>query len=48
MQKSSAMKEKNIKIEPRICVQFMFELNDECIVIKNKTLVIKEIHSWLL
>ena len=41
------MKEKNVKIELGIRT-ILFELNDECNIIENKTLTIKEICSWLL
>ena len=42
MPKWPDVKEKHIKIEPRIYVLFVFELDDEYEMIKNKTLAIKE------
>jgi len=33
----AVVKEKHVGIEPRIYVLFVFELNDECKIIKNET-----------
>jgi len=41
MQKWSVVKEKRIKIKPSTYVLFMFKLDDECKIIKNKQFVIK-------
>jgi len=41
------VKQKNIKPDPKIYVLFMFELDDECKIIRNETPVIKETCSWL-
>jgi len=40
-------KRKRYKIEPRISVPFMLELEYESKIIKKNQLVIKEICSWL-
>jgi len=39
--------EKHIKIEPKVYVLFVFELGNEFKIVKNKTLMIKEIYSCL-
>ena len=42
MEKWSRVQDNNTEIEPRILLVFVLELDDECRIIKNKTLMIKE------
>jgi len=45
MPKWPVVKEKHIKTEPIIYVSFVFKLDDEYEIIKNKISAIKEIYS---
>jgi len=38
MANRKTVNDKHIKIEPRICVMFVFDLDGKCNFIKNKTL----------